>query len=147
MPDMVRLVEVTFPEMNAPPATLNVDEGVTVPMPRRALTLSQKRLGLFSYTVPLVLPIKRRDPFVSVVVAPSGGVTVQFKAPGLHDGVSVSPGAYGDEGGSANACGAYASTPAKISIPKIKIPIFPRLKERVWKRSDDQCWMVEKNFM
>ncbi len=71
------------------------------------------------------MPTNGTEPVVSVVVAESGGVTVQFVAPGAQPGSSVSPGRYGEVGGSACAVsGARANDRASALAKSAKNPVM-----------------------
>ena len=92
MPEIVRFVVVALPVIKALPEMVSLADGVLVPIPRKAFVLSQKKFLLFSKIVPLALPTKGTEPIVSVVVAESGGFTVQFVSVGAQPGSKVSPG-------------------------------------------------------
>ena len=105
-----------------------------MPIPRRALILSQKRFELFCVIVPDALPTNKSEPVDRVVVALSGGLTVQLVAPGAHDGSSVSPGKYGEVGGEANAVNikdeAKKRHTARVETSKKTFLGFPRVARK-----------------
>jgi len=88
-----RLVVVAVPLIVVPPTTCRVEDGETVPIPKRLFVLSQIKLLLWSI-VPLALPVpKIIAPETIVVDELSGAKTVQFVSPGAQVGFRISPGA------------------------------------------------------